>query len=211
MVTTEQVLSRLNGYPRNLTWVSFRKVMQSLQPPLQASTSSSYSSVKYTTRLIDGTYRPFFTTRYIVEVRLNARDTWVVNQQAVQTGSLLQHEQGHFDITGLIARDLCRDLLSIEIDREILAISKDLPRNPTPNDLLRAAHNYIRTEVDKYGQEAQALLARLQTHRENGTNVDGLYDIETGHGQTLLGQQKWNEIFRHARQTDTRLSLTIAL
>jgi hypothetical protein len=207
--TTAEVLAKISGYPRNLTWANFRKVNQSPQPPFQAMTSSSYATSGYSTRLVGTEYRPVFSGRFLATVTISTLGTWVLNQQAAQTDDLLRHEQGHFDITGLVARDLCRDLMSIEISQDIIAIDRTLPNNPSANQLLRAAHEYIRHEVDRCSQQARASLARLQSRRENGLLVDGLYDQETQHGQVLLAQQKWNDIFRYSRDNDTSLSVTM--
>jgi hypothetical protein len=209
--TTAEVLAKLSGYPRNLTWASFRKVNQSPQPPFQAMTSASYATSGYSTRLVGDEYRPVFSGRFVVTVTVNSLGTWVLNQQAVQTDDLLRHEQGHFDITGLIARDLCRCLMSIGISRDIIAIDRTLPSNPTDNQLLRAAHDFISRQVTRCGEQASALLDRLQSRRENGVLVDGLYDRETQHGEVALAQQKWNNIFRFSRDNDTSLSISMEL
>lgn len=207
--TTAEVLAKLSGYPRDLTWASFRKVNQSPQPPFQAMTSASYATAGYSTRLIGGEYRPVFSGRFVATITINTLGTWVVNQASAQTSDLLRHEQGHFDITGLIARDLCRCLMSIGISRDIIAIDRTLPSHPTDSQLLRTAHNFIRGEVARCSSEASTLMNRLQSHRENGVLVDGLYDRETQHGAVALAQQKWNDIFRYSRDNDTSLSVTM--
>ena len=209
--TTAEVLAKLNGYPRTLTWVSFRKVRSSLSPPHQAMTSARWTSGGYSTRLVDGKYRPVFNGNSIVTVAINTVSTWVVNDPAAQTDTLLRHEQGHFDITGLIARDLCRDLMSIEMSQDIIAIGRDLPPRPSAGQLLRAGHAYVQSQVDRCGREATALSNRLQSHYEAGVLVDGLYDVETQHSQNLLAQGKWNDMFRFARDNDTSLSLTMLI
>jgi hypothetical protein len=209
--TTAEVLAKLHGYPRTLTWVSFRKVRSSLSPPHQAMTSTRWTSAGYSTRLVDGKYRPVFTGNSIVTVAINTTPTWVVDDPAAQTDDLLRHEQGHFDITGLIARDLCRNLMSIEMDQDIIAIDRNLPARPSAGRLLQAGDAYVKGEVDRYGREANALSARLQSHYEAGVLVDGLYDVETQHSQNALGQSKWNDIFRFARDNDTSLSVTMQI
>jgi hypothetical protein len=213
-LTTADVLARLSGYPRNLTWVDFRKVAHSLNPPFQALTASGYSTSGFTTRLVDGAYRPVFTGRHIVSVTLNRAATWVLRDRAAQTDDLLRHEQGHFDITGLIARDLCRDLMSIEFDRDVAASLKELggiklSGNPSANQLLHAAHNEIQQEIRRAVREANELLSRLQSHRENQVLVDGEYDRQTNHGQNAVGQRKWNDMFRYSRDNDTSLRVTM--
>ncbi len=207
--TTAEVLAKLSGYPRNLTWASFRKVNHSPQPPFQAMTSARYATSGYATRLVGTEYRPVFSGRFVVTVSINSLGTWVLKQAAAQTDDLLRHEQGHFDITGLIARDLCRCLMSISISRDIIAIDRTLPSNPTENQLLRTAHQFISGEITRCSSEASALMTRLQSRRENGVLVDGLYDQETQHGAVALAQQKWNDIFRFSRDNDTSLSVTM--
>jgi hypothetical protein len=46
----------------------------------------------------------------IVTLRIINGDTWVVGSQ--KSDSLLNHEQGHFDITGLLGHDMARQILN---------------------------------------------------------------------------------------------------
>jgi hypothetical protein len=147
-------------------------------------------------------------------VALDGRGSWVLSDPAAQTADLLRHEQGHFDITGIIARDLCRDLLSLELDSTIAAsVTELVPGRPlagnlTPAQLLHAAHTYIESEVNRLDREAGALLDQLQSHRDSGVVVDGEYDKDSKHGMDGPGQRKWNDILRQAREHDTSLALT---
>ena len=46
-----------------------------------------------------------------VELSVDRTETWVVTSR--KTAELLAHEQGHYDITGLVGRDLAADLAAL--------------------------------------------------------------------------------------------------
>jgi hypothetical protein len=105
----------LLGWPRTLKWDDFEKVSKPKKMPeklgWRASLESTafnraWTSVRITpgrekTKTLLGTYR---LKDLSVNVGLDALNTWVVQGQ--DTPTLLAHEQGHFNIAGLIAREL---------------------------------------------------------------------------------------------------------
>jgi hypothetical protein len=206
MATTQEVNRAVTGYPRSLKWQDFRSVRTSLVPPFEAQTATRYDRAGWSTLLSQRVYR---LSKVSVTVTLNQVGTWVVNQTGVRTDPLLKHEQGHLDITGLIARDMCRSLLELQMDEDVIAYVRGV--GPRPQDKLLAANNYLLENVRRVDAEAAALSRRLQGFTENQVVHEGVYDQETGHGTNAVGQQKWNEIFKYAWDYDTSLSVTMMI
>jgi predicted secreted Zn-dependent protease len=64
-----------------------------------------------------------------VSIAMDSRESWVVT--SAESDELLRHEQGHFDITALGARDVHRQLdgMSRRTERELRAAVAELKRN----------------------------------------------------------------------------------
>src|SRR5260370_24057984 len=99
-------------FSRNLTWNDFHPVANSLSPPAQAQTGARWSTTGWSVRVANGEYRVHGAR---VNVSLNPHNTWAV-PGARTSAALLRHEQGHYDIAGLIARDLIRKILDLSLD-----------------------------------------------------------------------------------------------
>jgi hypothetical protein len=143
-----------------------------------------------------------------VTVTLVRNPTWVVSSflnsaTADAQAKLLRHEQGHHDIIGLIARDLCRRWLSLEMDESIVQVLTDA------GSTSRSRLNYVRTEMRRDAQACSDRATAMRNWLENTDTGEGLYERETNHGQNATAQDKWNDIFTHARNTDTSLSVTL--
>ena len=105
----------VGGYPRKLTWADFDKVPKARSLPAgpYAMLQSTTGKLAYTGVLIDvaptvaksrsqlGAYR---LANLLINVSLARTHTWVVSGN--ESPSLLAHEQGHYDIGVLIAREL---------------------------------------------------------------------------------------------------------
>ncbi len=211
VATTQQVLSHLRGYPRTLTWADFRRVNQSLSPPYHAQTSSRYSWRYSTVRLVGGVYK---LNGVQVQVRVDRNGSWVVsswlqNASAQDKQDLLRHEQGHFDITGLIARDLCRDLLSLEMSEAVVGILRGVGNSAQAR--LRYAGTELRRQAQQAASGAESLHRRVENSTANNVTTPGLYETETNHGGNARVQQRWDRIFRFARTTDTSLWISLDL
>src|SRR5262249_48650811 len=181
----------------------FAPVRQSPRPPLQAQTSSSFQETHGPVRLLNGDFSMEYRFSTVSVTVTLSRASWRV-PAALGNANLLRHEQGHFDITGLIARDLCGGVMSLNMDEAVLAA---LPgAGTTPAARLRAATNHLMSEVTTLHSEATRLMNRLQP-----PNGNGLYDFQTNHGLNAAAQQNWDNFLSHARNTDTSLSLTLRI
>jgi hypothetical protein len=203
--TTAEVLAKLRGYPTNLRWSDFRSVANSPHPPFLAQTHSRFS-YGYSSEHKHGVYR---IKGVSVTVTKGGVSMWAVTGSS-RTDDLLKHEQGHFDITGLIARDLCRDLMSIEYDEIVLQSA--MAAGNTARSQQTYANSVLAADVQRAVTEANDLQALLQGREtQGGGHTDGQYDDDTNHSQNSAGQQKWNDILQYARLNDTSLKLTMMI
>lgn len=109
--TNEQGISgaRLIGWPRKITWDEFTQLAA---PPVgeyphgvdpAAETRVGWKTSDYIPHVLEqGQWR---LGAFTLSLRIQS-DSWVVKDQMNET--LLRHEQGHFDIIGLVARDLLK-------------------------------------------------------------------------------------------------------
>ena len=203
--TTAEVLANLRGYPSNLRWSDFRSVNTSPNPPFQAQTSSSFKA-SFATEHAHGVYR---VTKVQVTVTKGGVAMWAVNGSA-RTNDLLKHEQGHFDITGLVARDLCRDLMSIEYDEMVLQCATEAGK--TKATLNAYVKKVLGEDTKRAMDDAKAMMELLGGRAiQGGGHTDGQYDDDTNHSQNAVGQQKWNDILQYSRLNDTSLKLTMMI
>ncbi len=120
-----------------------------------------------------------------VKVILDRSSMWAV--KASRTPALLKHEQGHYDIVALVARDLYNELTGWD--------STNPPKRFRKETDLKSA-------VDGLSRKARALAARLA-----GTSGRvGVYDTQTKHGQDAKAQEEWNKALESARTSGTRLT-----
>ena len=115
MPTMGQVMSHVRGWPRPLLWREFDKVTTSRIPPNVAECSASFRLV--TMPMVrsgtGATINPHFRINVFLNVHATADDagTWVVKGN--ESRALLAHEQGHYDLAGLAAREYSRELLDL--------------------------------------------------------------------------------------------------
>jgi hypothetical protein len=184
MATVREIQAAMSGFPRNLTWHDFRVVQNSPSPPTQAWTSALWSLTAWSVKVVKGKYHVHGAR---VNVSLDNNNTWAV--PSVRTNAnLLRHEQGHYDINGLIARDVIRKILDLSLDVHVVAALKDAGK--TPHQHQNFAFQHFKNDIDTYVQEANALSARLQTNPRTG--ADGIYEVQTNHSQNTTGQVAWD-------------------
>lgn len=212
--TTAEVQGHLSDYSTPLSWRLFRQVGRSPAPGIKAFTSASYHA-NYSRVELSGGYYVLRGVR--AGVTLNRSEMWVEQSVFARAGAeqdwLLRHEQGHLDISRLIARDLCRSMLSLEIDAEVLAALRGTAGSSS-QQLLASANAQLRDKVRELGRKADALSNELQTTSIHGVRNDGLYDRDTRHGDfadppSRIKQQNWNEVFRYAFANDNALAMTM--
>ncbi|MBZ5622946.1 MAG: hypothetical protein LAQ69_30065 [Acidobacteriia bacterium] len=113
---------------------------------------------------------------------MNRGSSWVVTSQ--QSASLLDHEQGHYNITWLVMRELCRQLLNDEWDASVLSA--------TNTSSAAQVRDRFTTDFTRLSQAARSEVARL--------NI--LYDSvpETNHGANPIPQGRWDRMFQYVIQ-----------
>jgi Bacterial protein of unknown function (DUF922) len=151
---------------------------------MQAYTHTTYDiQTPYSMRVHGGHQSDFHLTQVMIRVTLDRAAMW--SRPTAQTAALLKHEQGHYDITALLMRDL---------DTDLTALLQQGQMFPTRRDLLQA--------VDNLKQPAVALVNRLQST----STTDGVYDRQTQHGTVATAQQRWDAALARARtSTATKL------
>lgn len=165
----------LAGWPRTLTWANFREVDSA--PDGRTEAAQIHPEAVQPAEV--GVAREGGTVRlrgYTVRVRIVRDDTWVVTSQKSDT--LLIHEQGHFDIVGLTARDMVADLAAL--------------RASSTAEL----QELVRDTIARAG----ALATRLDGIYD-GTSSDG-----TAGGSNSAVQDRWNSHLRNCRENNVRLS-----
>jgi hypothetical protein len=95
---------------------------------------------------------------------------------------LLNHEQGHFDITALLVRDHYNAVLALI----------------EPKPTIFKTQQELQYRLQDLQTETQALEATLRGNFSPGMEYDGLYDEETRHGRDMQKQAHWDAILRHA-------------
>src|ERR1700752_3661640 len=98
MATAKDIQAALIGYPRQLRWEDFKTVgeLPEDQPEHEAGLSMDFKVTHYGILWQGGKalYKP--------QVTVYLKDAWCLARVRGDK-QLLKHEQGHFDITGLVA------------------------------------------------------------------------------------------------------------
>jgi len=165
----------LAGWPRTLTWDNFREVDSA--PDGHNEAAQIHPEAVQPDQV--GVARDGAQVRlrgYTVRVRIIREDTWVVTSQ--KSNALLAHEQGHFDILGLTARDMVTDLAAL--------------RAGSSSDLAQQVRDTI--------ARAGALATRL-----DGI-YDGTGSAGTNHGSSSAVQARWNAHLQNCKDTGARLT-----
>lgn len=95
----------INGFVRGLTWDDF-------QGPEGEGDEAAFTKARFDVNWSSASAGGGLgLTNVIVAVTMVRSESWV--REGAQTASLLEHEQGHYDITALGARDLDRTLAGV--------------------------------------------------------------------------------------------------
>jgi len=200
MATLDEVLARLTGHtkgvPMSLVWrTHFTEIQASRNPPDDAFTQARFNPTANWSGK-PGADNKFRFTDVKVTVAMNPGASWVVAGK--QDPVLLNHEQGHYTLTWLKARSLCRKLLEAEFDKAILDVAKK-PVKPV---------EYQEAQFRKMFADAQAeidALNALYDSRSMGAkDANGVIDTKF--------QAAWDRMIKHSldNDTDPTLLATIA-
>ena len=165
----------LTGWPRSITWDEFTE--RSSRPEGAEEAAQIHSEAIQPDKVdVDRTNGRFHVKDYIVNVEVVAADTWVVTSQ--KSNALLNHEQGHYDITGLTSRDMVADIAAA--------------RGTSPKDL---------------GEQVQKIIARTRTLGAKLTKLyDGDGPGGTERGKNAGNQTKWDAHLKSCASKGTRLT-----
>ncbi|MBT8397231.1 MAG: DUF922 domain-containing Zn-dependent protease [Gemmatimonadetes bacterium] len=161
----------IKNWPSKVTWAQFKKVDK---PPGGATTFAH----------IEGEYRNppgkqfqvakvgkhYKLTNVNLVLKVIPAETWVVKGK--QDKVLLKHEQGHWDILGLMAREYHREI-------------KKLRAN----------------SVKQLKARFKKLEARIAEKRDKLNSGSGGYDTETDHGKKKAAQIKWDALIAACKKT----------
>ncbi|HJQ57137.1 MAG TPA: hypothetical protein VJ890_09540 [Vineibacter sp.] len=170
--------SKLVGLFKTLAWTDFTGT------PPAGSTHLAFTSADFTlpavTGVKDATTGEFVMNDNItITINFNASKSWkkmdAINAKKLRTpAQILKHEQGHYDIVALIARDLFIDLMQLKAN-----VYKD-----------QAALNVdVAPILKKYNGTAQKIINKYDTA------------AESDHGENGTGQTKWDGFIKSAFTT----------
>jgi hypothetical protein len=160
--------SSLVGLKKTLTWDDFKGSAPADDPHnAQTDASRSISGLKIK-RLADGGVT--IDDTITVTVSLKGSNSWVKSGE--KTDALLNHEQGHYDIAALMARDFFIDLMQLK--SQSFSNASNLQAELTRLQTLYAAQP-ISDKYDEFG--------------------------ETDHGRKSANQAIWDGFFRSAFTT----------
>jgi len=154
----------LTGLPRALTWDDFSEVDETPDGGDELAYTEAKWSLSYGFPPGTGDYK---LNNIVVSVRILSDKSWVVTEG--KTDALLKHEQGHYDITALGARDLHRALPALRAKTEAALRAK-------VDDLDATTQAAVNAMNDKYDSAA------------GGTN----------HGLDAAAQVRWSGKIRGA-------------
>ena len=140
---------KITGWPRSITWGEFKELPA--RPSGENEDAQIHSEVDQPSEVAvvreGGELRVSALT---VTIRTVTEDDWVVTSQ--KSAELLSHEQGHYDITGLMGRDMGNEIVAAR------ASSRD--------DL----QTKVTQIIQKYAQRAKDLSAQYDEETKNGRN-----------------------------------------
>lgn len=168
-----------------LSWSDFQGSVPA-QATRRAYTSTSFDiQTPYIFRVDEKSkkQKDFKLSGVTVKLTLERSEMW--SQSSGKTSALLKHEQGHYEITSLLMRDL---------DSDLTVLFQSAQKYPTLADFQAGV-----AAVEKPILDLQAKLQSLKNPQ--GGYVDGVYDQQTKDGTDATNQGKWNAAFAAARAT----------
>jgi len=176
--------SKIVGLDTQLTWAMFR--VKNAPPPGDdifgdaALTQAQFNLSGINLVPVDpGRSRDLkLEDKIVVTITLNPAASWVASwvkqRPAAEQTRLLKHEQGHYDLVALLARDCFEELMPLR--EKVYTDGADL-----------------QSDVD----------AITQRFAPKSKPVQDAYDDETDHGAKQPDQDKWNRLIRSAESDDT--------
>jgi hypothetical protein len=161
---------------RPLTWSDFQGPVDPGAGPRTAALTAASLSLGYELEVRRGRRCEYEITKIETSAEFHPRQSWVRNQARTET--VLEHEQGHFDLT-----EVFRSVLEREAN-ELVGATRSCG-----TDADMAA---IETEVGELvAHMRESIFAELD-------QVQRQYDAQTGHGTLPQVQRTWTERIRRA-------------
>jgi hypothetical protein len=160
--------SQLIGLFKTLKWTDFVGQPKANSPHLAFTSTSFGLPLVMLSSLVND--------NITVKITFNASKSWKkmdeINKKKKRTPEqILKHEQGHYDIVALLARDLFLDLMQLKSNeyKNQTALNKD-----------------VRPILTRYNGTEKKLFKK--------------YDLptESNHGENGIGQDKWNRMIKEA-------------
>lgn len=166
--------SQLVGLMRRLTWSDFTRELDVPLPGpgedvIAAETKTDVPDIPFGFRVIPGSAPPKFTfddnmtVRVVFDPTASWRAVWVKTMPQAEQDRLLQHEQGHYSIAALMARDFFLDLMQLK--GKVYGKREDA--------------------LADVGKLKSGILARINPLQKK-------YDGDTKHGSDQAAQNRWN-------------------
>ena len=161
----------VRNWPSKVAWAQFKKVDST---PVGHTTNAHIEAVY--TNPPGKQFQPvkvgkhFKLTKVNLVMKLVPAETWVVKGKPSK--ALLNHEQGHWDILGLIAREYHKEL----------------------KKLRTSSLKQLRARFKK-------LEARMQAKAKKINLGTGVYDTDTDHGKKKAQQKKWDALIAACKKT----------
>ncbi len=174
--------SKLVGLFKTLTWNDFTGTPDPTKPTLNAFTHPGFVLPVISPALIAGTKNFHFEDSVVITISMNSSKSWkrqgnINSAGTTYANDLLKHEQGHYDIVALIARDVFIEIMQLK-----------------GNTYPKAA-------------DALADLRRIITKFDKKTDkISVIYDSvpQTDHGKNSAQQTTWNNMIKKSF-TDPRV------
>jgi hypothetical protein len=170
--------SKLLNLTRKLTWNNFRP-RRDIPPPQPgqfvqaAKTTAQYAPYGWSSDVVRGSNPPEYVLKDNITITISLvgggqtwRASWVDTRPAKVRTDLLKHEQGHYEIVALMARDLFIDLMKLKL--KTYSNVDDLEADIT------AVHDQYTSQI----------IQDIQTAYDSVS--------ESSHGANAVGQQRWN-------------------
>lgn len=162
----------LSGWPREISWSEFREVQSRPTGENEDATISTNLQQPEQVNVARSSGR-FRLDSYEAVLSVVESESWVVT--SAKSDELLAHEQGHYDITGLVARDMIRDLRALRA-ASTAALQRDVQAIIRRADALADRLTALYDQQTNHGRD-RARQARwdqlLRTSIQNSTRLRG--------------------------------------
>jgi len=156
---------------RHLTWDDFRGIPNPLSPYSAFIKTRIDYQVSYDSKLVQGSCHYWFTK--VEGIAYMSKVESFVKEQG-RNGYILNHEQGHFDLTQIYAKRFTERAEVELLNNEFLCPDNDAGK------INNAANRKAKIILNQISNELQS--------------VQNNYDVETNHGLYYNGQKKWDSI-----------------